>query len=166
MNPLDRLSQLAESVRASAALDEEHAIGQKMVFGVWRPVSGHPVAPPTPTTTTTVTPQSAAPQPKAKKPKALHKTFDAAHDASMAHLEKEGWKVKRGLKTPHATSPDGKHRLWFKGQSIHHTHSKTGSHNVGDAHSLHLYDLKNTSPEDVLAAAHVRMKNSEKDADE
>lgn len=57
---------------------------------------------------------------EAKKP-----TFAQKHDEFMAGLEKEGWKLKtRGpnfkpLKVPHATSPDGQHKLWFKTQAVY-----------------------------------------------
>jgi hypothetical protein len=36
----------------------------------------------------------------------------------LAGLESEGWKVKKDLKVPHATSPNGDIRLWFKPQAI------------------------------------------------
>ena len=52
------------------------------------------------------------------------KTFVQAKAAHLAELSKRGWGVKPDLKVPHATSPDGKTRLWFKSQAVHVTKIK------------------------------------------
>ncbi len=36
-----------------------------------------------------------------------------------------GWTVKAGLRVPHATSPDGRLRLWFRKPTVYYTF---GSH--------------------------------------
>lgn len=46
-------------------------------------------------------------------------TYKAARDAILDALERQGWKVQRQLKVPHATGPYGHPRLWFKAQSIY-----------------------------------------------
>jgi hypothetical protein len=66
------------------------------------------------------------------------KTYAKAKDDIMAYLDKKGWKVQKGLKVPHATSPDGDLRLWFKGQSIHT--SEGNNHSLGSARSYTGYD--------------------------
>lgn len=81
------------------------------------------------------------------------KTYAKAKDDIMAYLDKKGWKVQKGLKVPHATSPDGDLRLWFKGQSIHT--SEGNNHSLGSARSYTGYDtamskrtdIRNTTPE-------------------
>lgn len=50
----------------------------------------------------------------AKKP-----TFAEVRTVIFEKLKKEGWKLQEGLKIPHATSPDGKTRLWFKAQAVY-----------------------------------------------
>src|SRR4029077_3624566 len=47
------------------------------------------------------------------------KTYAEAQNAAFAALRRAGWlKSARGLKTPHATSPNGRLRLWFKPQAV------------------------------------------------
>jgi len=47
------------------------------------------------------------------------KTFAQARFQLFDFLTDSGWTLKSNLKVPHATSPDGKTRIWFKAQSIH-----------------------------------------------
>ncbi len=92
-------------------------------------------------------------QAPAKPKKAKRPTFKAAKQAVMDHLEKQGWTVKRGLKVPHATSPDGDVKLWFKAQAIHHSHPSAG---FGAARSVHfeaMPDIRDMSPEDFVRNA-------------
>lgn len=86
----------------------------------------------------------------AAKPKT--KTYAEAKEGLQSHLASEGWKVQAGLKVPHATSPDGKTRLWFKGQAVHFTHSESGKHDAKEARTV-TYDtnsLKSMKPADYV----------------
>lgn len=85
------------------------------------------------------------------------KTYAQAQADIMAGLEKDGWAVKKtgpggSLKIPHATSPDGEHRLYFKAQAIylHTDRDKYGKpqHDFGNARSLHLGDIRTGSYDD------------------
>lgn len=67
-------------------------------------------------------------------------TYKEAQDFHLGELQKIGWSVKthgpRGpLKIPHATSPDGKYRLWFKTQAVHASESDSGNHDFDRARS-------------------------------
>ena len=53
-------------------------------------------------------------------------TYPKAHKSIMEDLRANGWKVEAGLKIPHATSPQGNIRLWFKPQTIHMTRPGRG----------------------------------------
>lgn len=48
-------------------------------------------------------------------------TFAVTQATLLTTLTAMGWKVSPALKIPHATSPDGSIRLWFKPQAIHYT---------------------------------------------
>jgi len=55
-------------------------------------------------------------------------TYKQAHDIIMAHLEHNGWTVKRRhngrlMNVPHATSPSGRKRIYFKAQAIYQAHA-------------------------------------------
>jgi len=72
----------------------------------------------------------------AKKP-----TFKEAQQHVFEFLKKRGWKVADTLSVPHATSPDGKVRLWFKTQSVYAVHkerAEEGSNPLQfkDSHSM------------------------------
>lgn len=67
------------------------------------------------------------------------KTYKQAQDEILTGLEKDGWSVKRDLKVPHATSPKGDFKLFFKAQAIYKTHGKG---DLGNARSLHLPDIR------------------------
>lgn len=45
-------------------------------------------------------------------------TFKQASQQLMVGLQQAGWSVSPQLKIPHATSPDGKVRIWFKPQAL------------------------------------------------
>jgi hypothetical protein len=65
---------------------------------------------------------------KPKKP-----TFAQVRQVIFDHLVKERWKLAPNLKVPHATSPEGDVRLWFKAQAVYG--NANGSTDMKDAHS-------------------------------
>ncbi len=69
---------------------------------------------------------------------AKQKTFEQARQGIFAEALRRRYILKTGLKTPHATSPSGAFRLWFKPQAVHFTEGPR--HEAGDARTL-LYDL-------------------------
>lgn len=78
---------------------------------------------------------------------AAAKTYDEAKDALMFYLKAHDWKVSAaGLKIPHATSPDGNVRLWFRPQAIYFT---VGEHVSGAARTVtyNTNELKRLPPE-------------------
>jgi len=82
-------------------------------------------------------------------------TFQAAQAAIMALLEKERWKVTRGLKIPYATSPSGELRLWFKAQAVYFTEvpdPRVARHEFGAARTLSYdLDIRTITPEQFLS---------------
>lgn len=68
-------------------------------------------------------------------------TFVVAQEDIQDMLEKEGWKLKRALKVPHATK-DGV-RLWFKKQGIY---ASPEGLSFGSARSLHIDPRKLIDP--------------------
>ena len=77
------------------------------------------------------------------------KTYADAKTELLNYLEKEGWKVSgKTLKIPHATSPEGTLRLWFKPQAIYYT--KGTDHSMKDARSIHSDDIRKMSPEQFV----------------
>ncbi len=80
------------------------------------------------------------PPPKVKKAK----TYDIAKTDILTYLGQNGWKVvtrnpsMQPMKVPHATSADGKLRLWFKTQAVYFTQGDR--HEFGNARSV-AYDL-------------------------
>lgn len=57
----------------------------------------------------------------AKKP-----TFAEKRTELLDFLARNGWKLSdRNLKIPHATSPSGEVRLWFKPQAIYYSYGLT-----------------------------------------
>jgi hypothetical protein len=74
------------------------------------------------------------------------RTFQEAKRDVIALLKSRGWSVRDGLKVPHATSPDGAVRLWFKTQAVHHSH---GNASLGDARSVG-YDIRFMPPEEFV----------------
>lgn len=82
-----------------------------------------------------------------KKLIAPTKTYAQAQSDILTNLANNGWTVSPSLKIPHATSPNGRLRLWFKPQAVWYTKVKPGersqfggTHNFKDARSLS-YDL-------------------------
>lgn len=76
---------------------------------------------------------------EAKRP-----TFQAAKEAILDYLQKEGWTVQRNLKVPHATSPKGDLKFWFKTQAVYVSAGKGTA--LGDASSTWA-DIRDMSPE-------------------
>lgn len=73
---------------------------------------------------------------QAKKP-----TFQEARSTVFEFLKKRGWKLAENLTVPHATSPDGKVRLWFKSQAVYAVNKKRvedGANplQIKDSHSM------------------------------
>ena len=67
------------------------------------------------------------------------KTFPQARREILLYLKSSGWQVSDlNLKIPHATSPDGEFRLWFKPQAVHYTEGNR--HSFGDARAMY-YDF-------------------------
>ena len=80
---------------------------------------------------------------------AKQKTFEQARQGIFVELRRRGWALKTGLKTPHATSPSGTFRLWFKPQAVHFTEGV--SHDAGDARSLsYELDIRQEDPSRLL----------------
>lgn len=71
------------------------------------------------------------------------KTYTQAQRDILENLAANGWQVSAALKIPHATSPNGRLRLWFKPQAVWYTKLKPGErerHNFKDARTIS-YDL-------------------------
>lgn len=71
------------------------------------------------------------------------KTYTEAQRDILQNLAANGWQVSPGLKIPHATSPNGQLRLWFKPQAVWFTKTKPGersqhggTHNFKDARTV------------------------------
>lgn len=62
---------------------------------------------------------------------AKQKTFEQARQGIFVEALRRRYTLKTGLKTPHATSPSGNFRLWFKPQVVHFTEGLR--HEAGDA---------------------------------
>lgn len=99
---------------------------------------------------------------RVKKPK--RPTFNAARAEILDYLDKKGWDVKSNLKVPHATSPMGDVRLWFKSQAVYYTFNnsprrrRVGSgHPMKAAMSLNM-DIRDMSAEDFVRQAVVLAK--------
>ena len=78
-------------------------------------------------------------------------TFKVARQNILGELQRSGWTVRAGLKVPHATSPSGRVRLWFKPQSVHY--SEGVIHTLGYARSLtdREIDIREVSPARFVA---------------
>lgn len=64
-------------------------------------------------------------------------TFKDAGEKVKGALKSKGWATTSGNKVDHSTSPDGKHRLYFKPQGIHHSYQPEGrGHDLGNAHTM------------------------------
>ena len=62
------------------------------------------------------------------------KTYVQAQRDILQNLSSNGWQVSPALKIPHATSPNGMLRLWFKPQAVWFT--KGNKHNFKDARTV------------------------------
>ena len=60
-------------------------------------------------------------------------TYNEAEKRLLSELAALGWTVKAGLKIPHATSPNGKLRVWFKTNA---TYLSNDTHTFANARSL------------------------------
>lgn len=74
-------------------------------------------------------------------------TFAAVQKRIFNEFAAEGWTMSSPtLKVPHATSPDGKCRAWFKAQSIYFSRGG-GKHELNTAHSAtQNFDLRDVRP--------------------
>jgi hypothetical protein len=78
-------------------------------------------------------------------------TFKEAREKVFGFLKKRGWKIQESLSVPHATSPDGKVRLWFKAQAVYAVHEDRGAEGSNplqfkDSHSMSS-DLRDNTDE-------------------
>jgi hypothetical protein len=80
------------------------------------------------------------------------KTFKQATADHLAALRAMGWTVKDGLKIPHATSPDGLARLWFKPQAVWASPGERGS-DMSAARSCH-QDMRRATTDQLVADAY------------
>lgn len=84
-------------------------------------------------------------------------TFQAARSAILDDLQRRGWKVVSGLKIPHATSPHGQLRLWFKAQAVYFTEdlsarSDRNGHTFGHARTISYdLDIRTLTPDEFYA---------------
>lgn len=93
-------------------------------------------------------------------------TFEQARQALYEHLRSVGWEVVttdrrtlRFMKVPHATSPDGRVRIWFKPQAVwvSCTTLHRPRHDMGDARSLWM-DIRYTDPSVIVEHAETYAK--------
>lgn len=82
------------------------------------------------------------------------RTFAQARKEIFDFLKKKGWKLVDHLKIPHATSPDGDYRLWFKTQAVY---MSKGRHRLGDARSTWI-DIRDVSPDEFMLEIESWMK--------
>lgn len=85
------------------------------------------------------------------------RTFAEAKRAILDDFARIGWTVKKDLKFPHATSPDGVVRFWFKPQGVHYTVVLgAGRHDMGDARTLSYdQDIRVMTVDDIIARARI-----------
>jgi len=86
-------------------------------------------------------------------------TFSDAKKRLLSGLRELGWAVKdrsaygETMKVPHATSPDGRFRLWFKPQAVWMSEVGRGiSHELGHARSLFV-EIRGTDAADLARYA-------------
>lgn len=82
-------------------------------------------------------------------------TFAQAKSLLLNEFQHIGWTVKKDLKFPHATSPDGVMRFWFKPQTVHYTiviGLGGKRHEMGNARTLSYdQDIRKMSVDDLIA---------------
>ena len=84
------------------------------------------------------------------------KTYPQAQRDILGNLRANGWDVSGPLKIPHATSPNGQLRLWFKPQAVWSTKIKPGersqfegTHNFKDARTIsYSLDIRTRDPDE------------------
>lgn len=95
--------------------------------------------------------------PKGGRPK--QPTYKEAQDAIFSALRRAGWVLSPlTLKLPHATSPNGSLRLWFKPQAVHYTSTYTSGgwathdrHVASNARSISYdLDIRKMTPSEFL----------------
>jgi hypothetical protein len=92
--------------------------------------------------------------PKDKKP-----TFAEVRKAIFERLRKDGWTLQEKLQIPHATSPDGQWRLWFKAQSVYINDPQTDPRAFKNTHSM-ISDLRELAdPNAFMRAVERHMKD-------
>lgn len=93
-------------------------------------------------------------------------TFEQARGEALDALKKDGWKVNDSLKIPHATSPDGKLRLWFKAQAVWYTFDpdpgRGKSHDFKGARSTWMNDIRKMDTQKFMSEVD-RFKKWEED---
>ena len=82
------------------------------------------------------------------------RTFAEARRDLLDDFSRIGWSVKKDLKVPHATSPDGKVRFWFKPQAVYYSvvyDERVGRHDFGNARTLSYdQDIRVMSIDDII----------------
>lgn len=75
-------------------------------------------------------------------------TFEQAKKGIFEVLRARGWGLKTDLSTPHATSPSGMLRLWFKPQAVYYTKLVPAiRHTLGDARTVsYNLDIRKADP--------------------
>jgi hypothetical protein len=63
-------------------------------------------------------------------------TFAQVRFMLLNYLHDKGWSVNGTLKVPHATSPNGETRLWFKTQAIYMNDPGSDPRNFANTHSM------------------------------
>lgn len=83
------------------------------------------------------------------------RTFMDSRGDILDELRRRGWRVvtvspsMKPMKVPHATSPDGTLRLWFKPQAVYFT--RGNYHDLGSARSLWIEDIRRMTPEQFVS---------------
>lgn len=84
---------------------------------------------------------------RCRHPNPRKPTFKQKREELLRGLEAHGFRVKEPLKVPHATSPDGQLRFWFKPQAIYYS--------IGQPHEFNRArswtdDMRETSVEELV----------------
>jgi hypothetical protein len=76
-----------------------------------------------------------------------NRTFLQARSEILDTLQANQWTLSdRHLKVPHATSPNGRVRLWFKAQAVYSSHAHDGRHDFKFARSTFGTDIRQVTP--------------------
>jgi len=89
-------------------------------------------------------PRGIAEEPAPVVYEAASRTYAQAQAEILAHLRARGWTVRSDLKIPHATSPDGELRLYFKPQAVYYTQGNR--HEFKNARSTWVSDIRKLTP--------------------